>query len=207
LTKTWSKKDYPLMEIGKFTLNKNPSNHFAQIEQAAFSPSNTVPGTGISPDKMLMGRVFSYPDAQRNRIGTNFNQLPVNAPITKTNSYDKEGQMEYHHSGDAPNYAPNSYGRPYQAEETQVEARWESDGELVRSAATLHAEDDDFGQAHTLIREVYSEEERQGLIETVVGALKDGVEEPVLSNVFQYWRNIDEEVGRAIEDKYKSETK
>ncbi|MGO3308519.1 MAG: catalase [Brevibacterium aurantiacum] len=206
LTKTWSKKDYPLMEIGKFTLNKNPSNHFAQIEQAAFSPSNTVPGTGISPDKMLMGRVFSYPDAQRNRIGTNFNQLPVNAPVTKTNSYDKEGQMEFHHSGDAPNYAPNSYGRPYQAEETQVEARWESDGELVRSAATLHAEDDDFGQAHTLIREVYSEEERQGLIETVVGALKDGVEEPVLSNVFQYWRNIDEEVGRAIEDKYKSET-
>src|SRR5699024_8300803 len=85
--KTWSKKDYPLIKVGKFTLNENPSNHFAQIEQAAFSSSNMVPGTGISPDKMLLGRVFSYPDAQRNRIGTNFNQLPVNAPVTKTNSY------------------------------------------------------------------------------------------------------------------------
>jgi catalase len=89
--------------------------------------------------------------------------------VTKTNSYDKEGQMEYHHSGNAPVYAPNSYGRAYQEEQGPVDNGWESDGELVRSAYSLHAEDDDFGQAHTLVREVYSEEERQGLIETVVG--------------------------------------
>src|SRR5699024_9962323 len=203
LTKTWSKKDYPLIKVGKFTLNENPSNHFAQIEQAAFSPSNMVPGTGISPDKMLLGRVFSYPDAQRNRIGTNFNQLPVNAPVTKTNSYDKEGQMQYHHSGNAPVYAPNSYGRSYEETQGTIDNSWESDGELVRSAYSLHAEDDDFGQAHTLVREVYSEEERQGLIETVVGGLSDGVEEPVLSNAIQYWKNIDEEVGQAVEARVK----
>ena len=198
LTKIISKKDYPRIKIGRFTLNQNPVNHFSQIEQAAFSPSNTVPGTGVSPDKMLLGRVFSYPDAQRNRIGTNYNQLPVNAPIVPMNSYDKEGQMEYNHSGDAPVYAPNSYSRSYQDEQGAVDNGWESDGELVRAAYTLHAEDDDFGQAHTLVRDVYDEGARERLIATVSGMMAD-VEEPVLSRVFQYWKNIDQEVGERIE--------
>ena len=202
LTKTWSKKDYPLREVGRFTLNENPTNHFAEIEQAAFSPSNMVPGTGVSPDKMLLARVFSYPDAQRNRVGTNYNQLPVNAPISPMNSYDKEGQMQYHHSGAAPVYSPNSYSRAYQDEQITVDNGWESDGEMVRAAYTLHPEDDDFGQAHTLVREVYSEEQRQRLVETVIGSLLGGVEEPVLSRVFQYWTSIDQEVGAAIEAGY-----
>lgn len=204
LTKVWSKKDYPRIPVGRFTLNHNPVNHFAQIEQAAFSPSNTVPGTGISPDKMLLGRIFSYPDAQRHRLGTNFNQLPVNRPVVPTNSYDKEGAMQFFHSGDAPVYAPNSYGRAYQDEQGPVDNGWESDGELVRSAYSLHAEDDDFGQAHTLVRDVFSEEERQRLVRTVVGTLRGGVVEPVLSRVFQYWKNIDQEVGENIEKEYYS---
>ncbi|MDO5662191.1 MAG: catalase [Brachybacterium sp.] len=202
LTKVWSHKDYPLIEVGRFTLNENPVNHFAQIEQAAFSPSNTVPGTGVSPDKMLLSRVFSYPDAHRNRIGTNFNQLPVNRPVVDTNSYDKEGQMQYFHTGDAPVYAPNSYGRAYQGDDHQgpVDNGWEADGEMVRAAYTLHAEDDDFGQAHLLVREVFSQEERDRLVDTVSGMMGD-VEEPVLSRVFQYWKNIDQEVGEQIEQK------
>ncbi|MFF0547125.1 catalase [Nocardia thailandica] len=204
LTKVWSKKDYPRIPVGRFTLDQNPVNHFAQIEQAAFSPSNTVPGTGISPDKMLLGRVFSYPDAQRNRLGTNHNQLPVNRPVVPTNSYDKEGAMQYFHSGAAPVYAPNSFGRAYQDAQGPVDNGWESDGELVRAAYTLHAEDDDFGQAHTLVRDVMGEEERARLVDTVVGTLLGGVVEPVLSNVFQYWRNIDQEVGDRIEAEYKS---
>ncbi|WP_109471601.1 catalase [Ornithinimicrobium cavernae] len=203
LTKTWSKKDYPRIPVGRFTLYENPTNHFAEIEQAAFSPSNTVPGTGVSPDKMLLARVFSYPDAQRNRLGTNFNQLPVNAPTNRTNSYDKEGSMQFHHSGNAPVYAPNSYGRPYADTQGPEETGWEADGEMVRAAYSLHAEDDDFGQAHTLVREVYTEAERQGLVETVVGSLAD-VEEPVLSRVFDYWTRIDAEVGAAIEAAYRA---
>ncbi|MFX4271685.1 catalase [Propionibacteriaceae bacterium Y1685] len=205
LTKTWSHADYPLHEVGRFTLNENPVNHYAQIEQAAFSPSNTVPGTGVSPDKMLLGRVFSYPDAHRNRIGTNFNQLPVNAPVSPTNSYDKEGSMQFHHTGNAPVYAPNSYGRSYQDAQGPVDNGWEADGTLIRAAYTLHAEDDDFGQAHTLVREVYSDEERARLVETVAGSLIPDVEEPVLSRVFEYWRNIDQEVGDAIEKAYKQQ--
>ena len=206
LTKTWSHKDYPLIEVGEFVLNENPVNHFAHIEQAAFSPSNTVPGTGVSPDKMLLGRVFSYPDAQRHRIGTNYNQLPVNQPVSPVNNYGKEGAMEYHHSGNAPVYSPNSYGRPWQQEQGPSENGWEADGELVRSAYSLHTEDDDFGQAHTLVREVYTEEQRQRLVQTVVGSLIPEVEEPVLSNVFRYWRNIDQEVGEAIETAYRTAT-
>ena len=198
LTKVWSKKDYPRIPVGRFTLNQNPTNHFAEIEQAAFSPSNTVPGTGVSPDKMLLARVFSYPDAQRNRLGTNFNQLPVNRPVTSTNSYDKEGAMQFSHSGAAPVYAPNSFGRAYQDEQGPVDNGWESDGELIRAAYSLHAEDDDFGQAHTLVREVYSDAERDRLVETVAGGLS-GVIEPVLSNAFQYWKNIDQETGERIE--------
>ncbi|WP_270409552.1 catalase [Brachybacterium paraconglomeratum] len=203
LTKTWSKKDYPRIPVGRFTLNQNPVNHYAQIEQAAFSPSNMVPGTGVSPDKMLLGRVFSYPDAQRNRLGTNFNQLPVNRPVIATNSYDKEGAMNFFHSGDAPVYAPNSFGRAYQDEQGPVDNGWEADGTLVRAAYSLHSEDDDFGQAHTLVREVMGEDERQRLIDTVAGGLSTVIE-PVLSNAFQYWKNIDQEVGEAIEAKVKA---
>ncbi|MDN6486616.1 MAG: hypothetical protein L0K34_03925 [Ancrocorticia sp.] len=112
--------------------------------------------------------------------------------------------MQYEHSGDAPVYSPNSYGRGYQDEQGIEENGWEADGALTRAAYTLHAEDDDFGQAHSLVRGVYSEAERDRLVNTVVGALRDGVEEPVLSHVFEYWKNIDSEVGQKIEDSYRN---
>ncbi|MDO4785261.1 MAG: catalase [Propionibacteriaceae bacterium] len=198
LTKVWSLKDYPRIEVGRMTLNENPTNFYAQIEQAAFSPSNMIPGTGISPDKMLMARVFAYPDAHRARIGANFHQLPVNQPAIASNNYANQGHMEYLHTGAAPMYAPNSFGRPYSDSQGPAENGWEADGALVRSAATLHAEDDDFGQAHTLVREVFDDAQRARLVETVTGALA-GVREPVLSRAFEYWKNIDAEVGAAIE--------
>src|SRR5690625_2545693 len=93
LTKIWSKKDYPRIKVGTMELNRNPENHFAQIEQAAFSPANMVPGIGMSPDKMLLGRNFAYQDAQRYRIGTNFQQLPVNRTIVDVHTYNFEGAM------------------------------------------------------------------------------------------------------------------
>ena len=99
---------------------------------------------------MLLGRAFAYADAQRNRIGTNFHQLPVNQPKVPVNSYMFDGQMTYRHSGAAPVYVPNSGGRPWADETGKVDDGWEADGEMVRSAYTLHAEDDDFGQAGTL---------------------------------------------------------
>src|SRR6478609_8852202 len=113
LTKVWPHTDYPLIEVGVHTLNENPENFFAQIEQAAFSPANTVPGIDISPDKMLMARVFSYPDAQRYRVGTNYNELPVNRPTAPVNSYSQDGSLRHGFTpADAPVYAPNSFGGP-----------------------------------------------------------------------------------------------
>lgn len=112
LTKVWYKKDFPLIEVGYFELNRNPENYFAEVEQAAFSPANVVPGIGFSPDKMLQGRLFSYGDAQRYRLGVNHHQIPVNAPRCPINSFHRDGQMRINNNaGSTIGYEPNSFGQ------------------------------------------------------------------------------------------------
>lgn len=123
----------------------------------------------------------------------------MNKPRVKVNSYTFDGHMTYEHSGKAPVYAPNSYGRPWSDQTGPVEDSWEADGELVRSAYELHAEDDDFSQAGTLVREVFDDAQRDRLVETVADHLSKGVVEPVLSRAFQYWKNIDETIGERID--------
>src|SRR5690606_25103749 len=111
LTKVWSKKDYPLIEVGYFELNRNPDNYFQDVEQAAFTPANVVPGIGFSPDRMLQGRLFSYGDAQRYRLGVNHHQIPVNAPRCPFHSYHRDGAMRVDgNHGSRLHYEPNSYG-------------------------------------------------------------------------------------------------
>ena len=200
LTKIWPHSDYPLIKVGTMTLNKNPDNFFAQIEQAAFEPSAIVPGIGFSPDKMLLGRVFAYGDTHRYRIGPNYLQLPVNRPrVENANSYTFDGPMAYDHSGDAPVYAPNSGGRPYADITGPVEDGWDADGEMMRSAYILHAEDDDFGQAGTLVREVWDDAARERFVDTVTGHLLGGVTGDVLEQAFIYWKNVDATTGARIE--------
>ena len=202
LTKIWPHGDYPLITVGKMTLNRNPENFFAQIEQAAFSPGNVVPGIGLSPDKMLLGRAFAYNDAQRNRIGTNFHQIPVNQPRNgPPNTYMFDGQMAYEHSGAQPVYAPNSEGRSWADEDANLEESWAVDGEMTRRAYELHAEDDDFGQPGTLVREVFDDAQRERLVDQVSGSLLGGVRGEVLDRAFWYWKSIDPDVGQRIEDK------
>ena len=111
LTKVWPHADYPLQEVGKLVLDRNFTDHHTEIEQAAFAPSNQVPGTGLSPDKMLLGRSFAYADAHRARLGVNYKQIPVNAPKCEVHSYSKDGAMRIRNATD-PVYAPNSYGGP-----------------------------------------------------------------------------------------------
>jgi catalase len=109
LTKTWPKNDYPLIEVGVLELNRNPENHFAEVEQSAFSPANVVPGIGFSPDKMLQARLFSYGDTQRYRLGVNFNHIPVNAPRCPFHSYHRDGAMRTDGNLDGTlSYHPNS---------------------------------------------------------------------------------------------------
>ncbi|WP_426231698.1 catalase [Pararhizobium sp. DWP3-4] len=111
LTKVWSKAEYPLIEVGNFVLNRNPENYFAETEQVAFSPANVVPGIGYSPDKMLQGRLFSYGDSQRYRLGVNYNHIPINAPKCPFQSYHRDGQMRTDGNlGATPTYWPNSKG-------------------------------------------------------------------------------------------------
>ena len=199
LTKVWPHSDYPLLEVGQFTLNRNPTDYHTEIEQAAFQPNNLVPGIGLSPDKMLLARVFSYADAHRARLGVNYQQIPVNKPKCPVHSYSKDGAMRTENVTD-PVYAPNSKGGPHaDPARNPNDDTWESQGDMVRQAYTLRKDDDDFGQARALVREVMSEEERERLVNNVAGHVKDGVKEPVLSRVFEYWRNIDEEVGNRIE--------
>jgi catalase len=113
LTKVWPHKDYPLIEVGILELNRNPQNYFAEVEQAAFSPSNVVPGISHSPDKMLQARIFSYPDAHRYRIGANYQSLPVNAPRCPVMHYQRDGAMRFDGNfGAGVNYEPNSFGGP-----------------------------------------------------------------------------------------------
>lgn len=111
LTKVWPKGDYPLIEVGYFELNKNPENYFADVEQAAFNPAHIVPGIGFSPDKMLQGRLFSYGDAQRYRLGVNHSQIPVNTPRCPYHSYHRDGAMRVDgNQGSRLHYEPNSQG-------------------------------------------------------------------------------------------------
>ncbi len=206
LTKVWPHADYPLRRFGKLTLDRNPENFFAQIEQSSFEPSNLVPGIVASPDKMLLGRLFSYADAHRYRIGVNHAQLPVNAPKAAVHSYAKDGNMRYAYNPPAtPVYAPNSYGGPV-ADPARVDegTGYGADGDAVRAPYVQHAEDDDWGQAGALVRDVMDDAGRDRLVDNVVGHLLNGVREPVLSRAFTFMSTIDAEVGKRIEAGYRS---
>ncbi|MGX5697091.1 catalase [Agromyces soli] len=204
LTKVWPHGDYPLIEVGVLTLDRNPQNFFAEIEQAAFSPANTVPGIGISPDKMLMARVFSYPDAQRYRVGTNYAQLPVNAPhAAPVAGYSQDGAQRHHYNApEVPVYAPNSFGGPTASVEAAGEGSWEGDGELVRTAYTLRADDSDFGQAGTLYRDVYSTEAKHRLQATLLGQAQAITVDEIRERFFQYWTNVDTGLGAVLRTTY-----
>ena len=199
LTKVWPHGDYPLHEVGRMTLNRNVEDYHAQIEQAAFEPNNIVPGTGLSPDKMLLARGFSYADAHRARLGVNYKQIPVNEPHVEVNAYSKDGAMRIRNATD-PVYSPNSMGGPEVDAKRAAEVHWVSDGDMVRTAYALRQDDDDWGQAGTLVREVLDNEARDRLAHNIIGHVSDGVREPVLSRVFEYWTNVDPDLGKKVEE-------
>jgi catalase len=168
LTKVWPHGDYPLIEVGMFELNRNPDNFFAETEQAAFSPANIVPGISFSPDKMLQGRLFSYGDAQRYRLGVNHHQIPVNAPKCPFHSYHRDGAMRVDgNSAGATSYEPNSYGE------------WQEQPEYAEPALSIdgaadhwqHKVDTDYySQPGNLFR-MLSKEEKQRLFDNTARAM------------------------------------
>ena len=199
LTKVWPHGDYPPIQVGRLVLDRNPENFFAEVEQAGFSPANLVPGTGLSPDKMLMARVFSYHDTHLHRIGTNYEQLPVNAPKSPVHSYNKDGAMTYRHAGNQPVYAPNSFGGPQAHPDRGSELFWHvPEGALGRYAYEKHAEDDDFGQPGRMFREVMSDTDREHLVQNIVGHASNEVTPEMQPRVVAYWSNVDSELGARV---------
>ncbi|MCW2881359.1 MAG: Catalase, partial [Sphaerisporangium sp.] len=198
LTKVWPHGDYPEITIGKFTLNRNPANYFAEVEQAAFEPANLVPGIGASPDKMLQGRLFSYPDTHRYRIGANYLQLPVNQPKSPVHSYNKDGAMRYSNPGD-PVYAPNTVGGPAADPAIFAGESYHIAGEIIRSAYQKHAEDDDFSQPRALWENVLSATDREHLVSNIVGhASAPEVTGDMKKRVVEYWTNVHKDLGEGV---------
>ena len=198
LTKVWPHSDYPPITIGRMVLDRNPENHFAEVEQAAFEPSNLVPGIGLSPDKMLTGRIFSYHDTHLHRIGANYEQLPINSAKSPVHTYTKDGAMAFRHAGSTPVYAPNSYGGPAADPGSELPTWQVEAGELGRYPYVKHAEDDDFVQPGTLYRDVMSDVDREHLVTNIVAHAGDGVTPEIQQRVIGYWTNVDAELGARV---------
>lgn len=170
ITKVWPHADYPPIKVGRMVLNRNPENYFDEVEQAAFSPGNFVPGIGPSPDKMLQGRLFAYHDTHRHRLGANYEQLPVNRPkAAKPITYQRDGFMRRDMDGDGhPNYFPNSFGGP-EPDPSAAERPIDVAGMAARHK---HAyPQDDFVQAGDLYRKVMTDTDREHLVGNIIAHL------------------------------------
>jgi catalase len=170
LTKVWPHGDYPLIRVGRMVLDRNPENYFAEVEQAAFEPANMVPGIGPSPDRMLQGRLFSYPDTHRHRIGVNYQQLPINRPLNPVQAGTEHAREPGYHVG----------------------------GEMVRTAAELHRDDDDFVQPRALWEKVLSPVDRDHLIGNIAGHASRGVTPGMLRRVISYWTSVHPDLGAGV---------
>jgi len=172
LTKVWSQQDYPLIEAGEYELNRNPDNYFADVEQAAFTPANLVPGISYSPDKMLQGRLFSYGDAARYRVGVNHHQIPVNYPraATLVNTYHRDGAMRVDgNQGGVPGMEPNSFGR--WADQPAYADPPRAIGSVADHFDFREDDDNYFEQPGNLFR-LMSGEEQQRLFDNTARAIK-----------------------------------
>jgi catalase len=174
LTKVWFHGDYPLIDVGYFELNRNPENYFAEVEQAAFNPANVVPGIGFSPDKMLQGRLFSYGDAQRYRLGVNHHLIPVNAARCPFHSYHRDGQMRVDgNHGATLGYEPNSYN------EWQEQPDFKEPPLSLEGAADHwnHREDDDYYSQPGKLFRLMKPEQQKILFENTSRAMGDAPRE------------------------------
>lgn len=199
ITKVWPHKDYPLQEIGKMVLDRNPDNFFAEVEQSAFSPGNIVPGVEFSPDRMLQARTFSYADTHRYRLGVNYTLIPVNSPKSaKANNYYRDGAMRVDDNSEGKvNYEPNSFNGPVEREAFR-HSPYEVSGFADSSPYQKHPEDDDFAQAGNLYR-IMSEKEKNELVKNISDELKIVKRSIVLRQLAHFFR-ADKDYGRRIAD-------
>ena len=198
VTKVWPHRDHPLTTIGRIVLNRNPENYFAEVEQAAFNPAHFVPGIGPSPDKMLQGRLFSYGDTHRYRLGANYMHIPVNEPhAARVNNHSRDGLMRTDgNRGREKNYEPNSFGGPRQTGEP-LWARIEVEGLTGNHAPVHHRDDNDFVQAGDLYR-VMNEAEKQRLAANIAASLSQVSREDIIERSIGYFRKADPDYGDQV---------
>ena len=211
LTKVWPHADYPVIEIGEFELNRNPKNYFAEIEQSAFEPRNVVPGMGFSPDRMLQGRLISYPDAHRYRLGVNYEALPVNQPKCPYATYHRDGFMALgDNGGNGPNYEPNSFGGPKEDPKYKERPTTYASAEVARYDHR-ELDGDYYTQPGNLFR-LMTSDAQQRLCNNIAGSLgqvEQRIQDLQINHFYKcdpkYGEGIAKAIGRKIDDIVKKE--
>ncbi|WP_257396346.1 catalase [Campylobacter lari] len=194
LTKVWPHSIVPLIEVGELVLNKNVQNYFNEVEQAAFSPSNIVPGIGFSPDKMLQARIFSYPDAHRYRIGTNYHLLPVNRAKSEVNTYNVAGAMNFDtYKNDAAYYEPNSYDDSPKEDKSYLEPDLVLEGSAQRYAPL----DDDFYTQPRALFDIINQDQKEQLFKNIAASMS-GVDEKIIVRALSHFEKISSEYANGI---------
>ncbi|CDO73370.1 hypothetical protein BN946_scf185013.g3 [Trametes cinnabarina] len=198
LTKVWPHEEFPLRPVGKIVLNKNVENYFAEIEQAAFSPSHLVPGIEPSADPVLQSRLFSYPDTHRHRLGTNYGQLPVNAPIAPVANFQRDGFMAFNNQGSRPNYQSSIVPLQYKAKayENVAHEIWLGTAQADLSEIT----ELDFEQPRALWQKVFSDTDRDHFVGNVVGHLKNAKSAEVKARQLSVFAAVDQTLSDRIAD-------
>jgi catalase len=201
ITKIWPHSDYPLIKVGKMTLNRNPENYHAEVEQIAFSPSHLVPGIEPSNDKMLQGRLFSYPDTQRHRLGKNYEQIPVNCPYrARVNALVRDGAASVNGNyGSTVNYEPNSVPGSAVEDPSKAWAKYPVSGEVGRYP---HSHPNTYyEQPRTLWEKVFTETDREHLISNLSGPLSGArrdIQEGFLNHIFKIHPDYGTRLAKAI---------
>lgn len=194
LTKVWPHGDYPLIDVGVLELNRNPENYFADVEQAAFNPANVVPGIGFSPDRMLQGRLFSYGDAQRYRLGVNHYQIPVNKPKCPFHNFHRDGALRIDgNEGATIHYEPNSYGQ-WQEQKEFAEPSLELEGAAFHYD---HREDGDYYTQPGNLFRLMTDGQQQLLFNNTAAAIAGAerfIQERHISNCYK----ADPEYGKGV---------
>lgn len=195
-TKTWPEDEYSLMPVGKMVLNRNPENYFAEVEQAAFSPSSIVPGIELSADKLLLGRGFSYSDTQRYRLGINYLQLPINKPLASVNNNQRDGAMQYAPYGGTVNYEPNTLpGGVCEAAMVETPAIYHIEGDIIRKKISIT---NDYIQAGEHYRSL-NKKDQDHLIGNIVDSL-GRAEKQIQNRMLDHFNRADPEFGNRVEN-------
>lgn len=196
ITKVWPQGDYPLQKVGKMTLNRNPENYHAEVEQSAFAPSHLVPGIEPSNDKMLQGRLFSYPDTHRHRLGANYKQMPINCPYrARVANYQRDNYAYNGNQGSGVNHEPNTQGGPVQDPQyawsrEQINAQT---GRYQYQHPNTH-----FEQPRTLWNKVFTEKDRQNLIKNLSGPLGAVKRRDIQENMLALFYKVDPDYGTRL---------